>query len=425
MITVAQVKKVEQYLEKYASTFPFSGSLILSESGKPLVEFANGLADRSFEVPVDKLTRFPVASLSKAFTCMAILLLQQEQKLNIQAAANKYLPSHIRVDGRITLHHLMSHTSGLPDYKLEPGENLAHLFATPLSRDIWVPTFLSFPPMFEPGTSYAYCNPGYYLLGIVIEEVSGQSFGDFLHDRIFQKLGMGQSSIDDPKAIIPNRAQPYELQNKTYVRAPFTDASNFYPQGGIISNIGDLNTWMIALQENQLLNKEWQASMFKPYMFSSPNKEISYGYGWHILVRHGRITYGHGGYHWGYRSHAEHYPNENISLFILSNNGFQEVMKLSDAITTYIFGGKLKMPTKPRSKKIDVQPYLGRYESGSFAIELKQEKKKYWMKWGKEVAWEVYPIDEGLFHHALIDESYRIRSMEDGSMVLAGCKKVS
>lgn len=424
MINEIQIERIYQFLDTYASNFPLSGNFLISQRQQPLITAAFGLADRSFQVKNTIHTRFPIASISKAFTCMAILLLHQEKKLDIHAAVNKYLPGFAKTDGRVRLHHLMSHSSGLPDYRISKGQKLSEVFSAPISCEEWVRRFLSFEPLFEPGSQFAYSNPGYYLLGMVVEEVSGMAFEDFLKKNIFSPLGMEHSGVDDPVKVIPSLARGYDFEKGTYVQAPYTDARNFYPQGGLFSNAGDLAIWLKALQTHALLSPELQQEMFVPRIPAGSRHHNHYAYGWHILNIEGRLVYGHGGFHWGFRSHIEHFPEEDTSIILLSNNGFQDLMKISKPVLDFLHGKELKLPKKPAPEKVDNESYLGSYRSGDFEIRLWMEGNKYWMKWGQSPAHEVYPTGAGSFHHAFIDEAYRVRITEDGKMFLAGCEKV-
>ncbi|MCI4667720.1 MAG: beta-lactamase family protein [Bacteroidia bacterium] len=424
MINENQIEKIYQFLDTYVANFPFSGSILLSQRNYPLISAAYGEADRSFNIKNQIDTSYPIASLSKAFTCMGILLLHQDGKLDIHTSANKYLPSFARIDGRILLHHLMSHSSGLPDYRLAKGEKLSEIFTTPIQKENWVKLFLKFEPMFEPGKMFSYSNPAYYLLGMVIEEVSGLSFGEFLQKRIFTPLGMEHSGVDDPTQVIAKKARAYDMDDGNMIQAPFTDARNFYPQGGLYSTVGDLTLWLKCLQNQSLLNENLQKAMFTPYVPAGKMHNNHYAYGWHILEIEGNIVYGHGGFHWGYRSHIEHYPEDDTSCIILSNNGFQDLMKISNPILEFLRGKELKLPIKPNPIISDGKPYLGSYKSGEFEIKLWFENEKFWMKWGQSPSHEVYPTGEGKFHHAHVDEDYTIRKSKDGKLILAGCEQV-
>lgn len=319
---------IKQYFDQYLNSRPISGVFLMAEGDQVLFSGAWGMADQAQKIPNTLHTKFPVASLSKAITCMAILRLAENNHVSLHKPVNIYLPSFAQIRSDITLHHLMSHSSGLPDYQIGDEENLHEYFAVQRTSRELCRKFLNHPQVGEPGEKFHYSNPGYYLLGLVVEEVSGQSFEAFCQSMIFDPLKMRSTCMDDPAAMIPDRARPYEWVEGKYREAPCTDARNFYPQGGVVSTVNDLFVWGRSLVEEGLINRELQEKMFGKYACCSLERDIWYGYGWHILSMNNRKLIGHAGSHWGYCSHMEWYPDEELMVISLSNDSFQDVSKL-------------------------------------------------------------------------------------------------
>ena len=419
-------QKIHQYLNTYRASFPLSGNLLIAQKGQIIHHSSRGMADHSFEIENGPETRFPIASLTKAFTAAAILILCEEGKLSLDDNAGDFLPEGLSFKDNIPVHQLLTHSAGLPDYQLNKGEMLHEVFARRMGSDEFCHRFLRHPLIAAPGKEFHYSNPGYYLLGMIIEAVSEMPFGHFLQQKIFDPAGMEHTGVDDPETIIPFRAQGYRWRGNHLGRAVYTDARNFYPQGGLYSTTADLFRWIEALKSGKIISAESLALMLEKHVPIDTDREIFYGYGIHTLKRNGRNAAGHGGSHWGYRSHLEWYPEEDILAIMLSNYEFQDTAKIVDSAVKATFDLTFESPQKaPRAKvsQDTLKKYDGKYQNGNFVITVKIGQKNCWIEMEGEEN-EIYPISESVFAHQYLDQTYQITSDEKGELSLWGCKKV-
>ena len=225
--------QIDAYLNRAAMAGSFSGSVLVARRGHILLDKGYGQADRAARIPDTPQTRYLLASVSKQFTAMAILLLQKEGKLNVRDRICNYLATCPRTWRAITIHELLAHTSGIPDYMsfadFDAGMNTAITPAELVDR------FRYLPLDFAPGTSWRYSNSGYALLGYIIERVSGQSYSDFLQRRIFHPLRMSATAYEPDGVIGEGTAVGYDGQSKADAMNPTVA----YAAGGLVSTMAE------------------------------------------------------------------------------------------------------------------------------------------------------------------------------------------
>ena len=232
-----------------------------------------GLANMEWNVPNSADTKFRIGSITKQFTAMLVLQLKEEGKLKLQAKITEYLPWYRKDTGdKITINHLLTHTSGIPNYTAQSGvmDDIAiHEFSP---KEI-AEKFCSNDLEFEPGTKFSYNNSGYFLLGVIIEEITKKKFEDNLRERIFEPLGMKNSGVDKPSVLLKNRADGYGYGFEGYENAGFINMeSATFSAGAIYSTVEDLNLWENAIFGDKLLLTENKNLMFAPHLGN-------YGYG--------------------------------------------------------------------------------------------------------------------------------------------------
>jgi len=221
------------------------------------------------------------------------------------------------VGDKVTIHHLLTHTSGIPSYTGLPD------FFAEKSRDPYTPAelvdvFDELPLEFEPGSEWRYNNSGYFLLGVIIEEIEGKTYEASLQERILDPLGMDDTGYDHHGTILAKRAAGYERQGTSYINAPYLDMSLPYAAGSLYSTVEDLYTWDRALYTDQVLPADLKEKMFTPYM-------NEYGYGWAIRDRTlGETeqtvkTIGHGGGNIGTTTYMVYLPDYDVSLVVMIN----------------------------------------------------------------------------------------------------------
>jgi D-alanyl-D-alanine carboxypeptidase len=310
--------QLEEYFAKTCQSNAFMGAASVSVEGKTVFSQACGWADAEWNIKNTPETRFRTGSIGKQFTAASALLLYQDGKLSLSDPIGKYLPDLPESWKSATIHQLLTHTSGIPvpNYFDPEVEKRFPLGPTPedmleLSRD----KPLSFPH----GTKLAYNNMGYFLLGFLIEKVSGMRYEQFVQKRIFDRLQMQDSGFDDIHKVVPRRARGYalfngELQNVDPLRA----GASAWSAGGFYSTTHDLTLWSEALAQGKLLNSDSTARMFTIYP-ETELKGMHYGYAVVLANRFGHSLQYHGGGIKGFTSVLQRYPDVGLVIVVLSN----------------------------------------------------------------------------------------------------------
>lgn len=303
----AFVADVEAYLDDLVSKGDFYGSVLLARDGEVLLSRGYGLADIENEVPNTPRTKFRIASVTKQFTAAGIMLLQQEGKLNVQDSVCNFIEECPDTWQPITLHHLLTHTSGLPEnFSIEEFMTLT-LSRNPMRDGLNL--IKTRPLVSAPGETYQYSNVGYNMLGYLIEQVSGMKYEDYLREKIWAPLGMNDTGQDHEGLLIKRRATGYA---STSFKAQYLPIDLAAYAGGMYSTVEDLYKWDQALYTEQLLP---QASL--DLMFTAHQGD--YGYGWTINQGDWGKVIAHNGNVPGFVSSISRYTDRKVTVIVLSN----------------------------------------------------------------------------------------------------------
>jgi D-alanyl-D-alanine carboxypeptidase len=329
------VAKVDTFLQSQAGQGTFRGSVLVAIKGKVIFEKGYGFADQEWDIQNSPTTRFRIASLTKQFTACGILLLQERHLLTVGDPVSRYIPNLPETWQTITLHQLLTHTSGIPNYAEMPEveRTLNRTGATP--RQL-VDLAASRPLEFKPGTQLKYSNTGYVLLGMVIEKVSGVPYGQFLETNIFHPLGMSDSGYDQQSTILPRRAAGYMRRDGKITNADFIDMSIPYAAGSIYSTVEDMFRWSEGLAHGKILSQQSTEEMFASYpetVFQGQH----YGYGVVLAQRFGRALQYHGGGVKGFESVIQRYPKEQLCIVVLENLDPTAPWAVGDHIASILF----------------------------------------------------------------------------------------
>jgi CubicO group peptidase (beta-lactamase class C family) len=308
--------------------------------GKIIFEKAYGIADEEWGVNNTVHTKFRIASLSKQFTAACILLLQERGRLNVHDAISTYLPGLPPPWQAISVHQLLTHTSGIPNYTSRP--EFVRIKRTGATPQQMIELVADKPLDFAPGTDRSYSNTGYILLGMIIETTSGLSYNEFLKKNILDPLGMTNSGYDRATDILKERASGYQEKDGKLENADFIDMSVPYAAGDIYSTVEDLYRWNEALAEDRkLLSAESRKQMFTEYA-EATHEGQHYGYGVVISrLKFGRLLYYHGGGVEGFSSSIQRYPNDRVCIVVLSNFDSYKPWELGDHIASDLFNQSL------------------------------------------------------------------------------------
>lgn len=291
------------------------GVFLAVKKGKVLYRKAFGMADLELNVKMKPEFVFEIGSMTKQFTAVSILILAEQGKIKLEDEITKFIPDYPTNGNKITLHHLLTHTSGIKDFtSMKAIKNIAR---EDLSPKELVDFFKNEPIDFKPGEQYKYCNSGYVLLGYIIEIVSGESYKDFVAKNIFQKAGMKNTFYASHEHIIKNRVSGYR-DKEGFVNANYISFSIPYASGAVMSTVDDLLKWQNALDANILLKKEFREKAFVNYQLNNGTR-IDYGYGWHLEKVRNKIVREHGGSIFGFKSMGIYVPEDEIYVVGLSN----------------------------------------------------------------------------------------------------------
>jgi CubicO group peptidase (beta-lactamase class C family) len=310
LLAVAQdTARIDEVLRHYVDKRQFMGNVLIARGVDTIFQKSYGTANAEWQVPNDAATKFRLGSITKQFTAAAVLLLEERGKLSTTDLISKHLPNTPPAWEKITVHHLLNHTSGIPSFTALPAYNKfkrqRHTIEelVNLTRDK--------PLEFEPGSKYAYSNSGYALLGQLLETISGKPYGILLDEMIFKPLGMSGSGYDSNTVLIPHRALGYSPTPNGIRNADFIDMSVPHAAGALYSTTGDLLRWTQALVNGKLLKSESLRKMLTPGLGD-------YGYGI-VIPPKGRKRYGHGGGIDGFNTAQLYYPESGITVIAFSN----------------------------------------------------------------------------------------------------------
>ncbi|WP_264536323.1 serine hydrolase domain-containing protein [Flavobacterium sp. N1736] len=307
--------KVDKLLnEKFKKEGPGSVFLV-AKKGKVMYRKAFGMADLEMNIKMQSEFVFEIGSMTKQFTAISILMLVEQDKIKLNDEITKFIPDYPTNGNSITIHHLLTHTSGIKDFTSM--KSIKDIARADLSPKELVDFFKNEPIDFKPGEAFKYCNSGYVILGYIIEIVSGQSYGEFIDQHIFKKLEMKNSYYASHEKIIKNRVSGYRNKDG-YMNTNYISFSIPYASGSIMSNVDDMLKWQNAIDKNKLLSSDIVEKAFTNYKLNNGSK-INYGYGWHIKEVNGKLTREHGGSIFGFKSMGVYLPQEQVYVIGLSN----------------------------------------------------------------------------------------------------------
>ena len=380
-----EVNRLDSLFTSLYNKNSFNGNVLIAEKGKVIFEKSYGLADEANKIKLNAQTKFELASVSKQFTAMAIVLLQKQGKLSYDDAIAKYIPE-LSFYGPITVRNLINHTSGLADYMdLFDQKWDKSKFVT--NQDI-VNEFAKYKPevVFKPNEKFEYSNTGYALLGLIIEKVSKQSFEKYLKENIFKPLKMENTFVYRSR-FNPQKVENYALGyvadslGKKVLTDSFGKEYYSYYLDGIVgdgmvnSTAGDLLKWDRALYTEQLITKEE-----KDYVFAgtktTDNKATNYGFGWFIMENdtYGKIVSHSGGWA-GYLTYIERHLTTDKTVILLQNNALPTTKLPSLQVRKILYNEPLVTDKAIVLTAADLDKYLGVYANEDFPLKITLTKK--------------------------------------------------
>jgi len=313
-------KDYDDVLERYIDTAGPGVAVIVTQKGKTLYKNARGMANIELQVPLKTDSVFRLGSITKQFTGAAIMILLEQGKLSLSDDLHKYIPDFPTEGNKVTIKHLLSHTSGIANYTED--ENIWNKeLKTPSTIDEMIVRFAEHPMALKTGEANRCSNTAYVLLGKIIEVASGKSYPEFIEQDIFAKLGMKNSRYGGLQ-IIPNRASGYSETPEGYVNSGYIDMIWPHAAGSLLSTVDDLNIWFSALRNGKLITKESYQLMTSPVKLNDGTMSqygFGFGLGLGLYTINKYKAIGHGGGIHGFVTNAFYLPEEDLYVAVLNN----------------------------------------------------------------------------------------------------------
>lgn len=336
-------------------------SVIVVKDGQIIFRKGYGLANVELGVAVEPDMIFRIGSITKQFTAVAVLMLEEQGKLSVKDDLTKYFPDYPTQGKKITVEHLLTHTSGIKSYTSLP-EWLPQ-WRKDFKVEELIALFKDKPMDFAPGDSWNYNNSAYFLLGAIIEKVSGQAYGDFIEKNIFAPLGMKHSFYDSTERLIMRRVAGYSKKGNDFVNCAYLSMTQPYAAGSLISSVDDLALWDAALYTDKLVKQETLKRAWTPAKLND-GKWTHYGYGWAVNEYEGHRMISHGGGINGFITHFRRLPDDKLFVSVLTNRdtGNPNPEDLTMKIAALVIGKPVKEPVAITLPEKTLDQYVGTYQ---------------------------------------------------------------
>lgn len=380
-------RDIEKYIDASLKVNHFSGSILIAKGDRCLLKKGYGLANYELGVRCVPSTKYRINSMTKQFTAMAIMQLYNKGLLQLEDSVKKYIPGYPHGQN-ITIHHLLTHTSGIPDFPRLPEYAKKKMFPSVIEKTIGM--FKNKPLEFKPGKAFKYSSSGYILLSYIIEKISKNTYLEFLHKNIFQPLNMLNTCYDNQRAIIENRAAGYTLgENTILANVPYFDRSISSGAGGLLSTVEDMYYWDRALYTEKLVCKSTMNKIFTPYI-------NNYGYGWSIEEVFNCRRINHSGRGYGFCGNISRYVDLDICIVVLSNYDYASISQISRDLFAIVYGKNYEFPKPRKVTIIDRhiwEEHTGHYSSRSepLSITITSKANHLYSQMTNQPKIEIYP----------------------------------
>jgi CubicO group peptidase (beta-lactamase class C family) len=403
--------QVDAYIGAHMRCDYFSGNVLIARDDQVLINKSYGMANYEHDVPNAPHTKFQIGSMSKPFTAMAIMILQETGLLSVNDPLSKFIPDFPDGD-KITIHHLLTHTSGVPALASIPDFEKTIKIKTPLKDTI--EKLKKMPMLFVSGDEYQYSNSGYLLLGDIIEKTSGKSYGEFLKENIFDPLDMKNTGLDDPITIVKHRAEGYTPDGGNKLRnADYEDLTSIRGPASLYSTVEDLYRWDRALYTEKLVKKSALKGIF------TPPTDRHYGYGWVISKQFDHKMIWHDGSTLGFQTYMCRFVDDNACLIILSNFANAPMAKIRKDLAAILFGEEYELPEIREIARVDpaiYDTYVGKYEleNEDVITVIKENDRLFAETLSFPTRFEIFPESETKFF-LKIREGVAMTFVKDGN----------
>lgn len=405
---------LDSVVKLYTQQKQFNGSVLVAQRGRVLLEKGYGYKDASAKTAPDGASLYQYGSVTKQFTSALVMHLQEKGKLNIQDKLSKYFPGLPFADS-VTLYHLLTHSSGIYNYT-QDRTFMQNETTRPISQERMLALFRNHPLEFTPGSKFSYSNSGYVLLGYIIEKASGIPYEKLMRQVVFQPLGMTTAGFDFAHNSSSDRTVGYNsIGDDNFDRAAIVDSSVSYAAGALYGSVRDLYAWHQALEGGKLLSAASWKQVYTPL-------HSHYAFGWEVDSLYGKPVVHHNGGIFGYTSTIKRFPQDDVVVIVLSNNGSPKVEEIADDLAGAVFGQPVKGPKETAAAQLPedkLKEYVGEYEgTPGPVIVFRIENGVLKAKPTDEP--EVTLVPEGESTFVIQPENIRVEFQRDGSGAVAG-----
>ncbi|GAB3900171.1 hypothetical protein GCM10028803_22560 [Larkinella knui] len=373
-----KAEKIDALMRQYSENKQFNGTVLVAENGKVIVKKGYGLANMEWNIPNTPDTKFRLGSVTKQFTAFLIMQLVDQGKLNVNEKITTYLPDYPKATGdKITVHHLLTHTSGISNYTAFP-KFFETMSRNPYTPEAFVKQFSDKPLDFEPGTKFSYSNSGYFLLGVLIEKLTGKPYATVLQESILTPAQLKDTGYDMPGPILPKRAAAYEKKGGGYVNAPYLDMTIPYAAGSLYSTVEDLYRWDQVLYTDKMLSAASKKALFTPF-------QANYAYGWGVgKAKIGQrkdsvLLISHGGGINGFNTQFTRIPTDKHTIILLNNTGGTVLGAMQASILNILYDQPYEKPKKSIATAFRQTLTTASLEKAVQQFAVLKTDKAYWL----------------------------------------------
>lgn len=389
---------MDQIVQSYVADRQFMGTVLVARGGQVLFSKGYGSANLEWDIPNAPNTKFRLGSVTKQFTAASILLLEERGKLSVGDAVKKYMPDAPAAWDKITIFHVLTHTSGIPSFTGFPDFAKLEPFATTPTE--LVARFRDKPLEFEPGEKWNYSNSGYVLLTYLVEKITGDRYEKFVRDNVFTPLGMKDSGYDSNSAVIPHRASGYVSGKDGFENAGFVHMSVPQGAGALYSTTEDLLKWEQGLFGGKLIQAASLEKMTKPF-------KNDYAFGLQVDTIGGRKAIEHGGGIEGFNTELAYYPDDKLTVVVLGNVNGQAPMEIAGKLAALAHGETVTLSSERKEITLDpkvLSRYVGAYQLAQGpAMLITLDGNRLLSKLGNQPAVPIFPQSETLFFLKVAD----------------------
>lgn len=390
--------RLDVLMRAYVNAVGFEGAVLVASKDGVIFEKGYGYKNKTTKALIDTNTIFQIGSITKQFTSTIILQLLEENRLSLQDSLSKYIPAYPG-GGQITIEQLLTHTAGVYNYTNDAAfveNSMTH----PISRDSMIACFEHKPLDFIPGKKYSYSNSGYFLLGYIIEKITGQTYFQVVRQRIFEPLHMDHSGFDFTDLNSPDKAIGY-ISSENAVPAGVVDSSVSFSAGAIYTTVGDLYRWDRAFLAGSILSPALQQKAYTPHL-------ARYGYGWIIGLVDGKKVVEHGGGILGFVSNILRIPEDGTCIVMLSNEeSYEYLSKMTMDIYGVLSGKDVKLPKAKVAVTLDtalLREYVGQYQiSANSSITISLQDGHLWGQAAGQGKTELFAAKKDFFFPKVVD----------------------